>query len=79
MKLRPFVQQLVGEVAEQLEMSLEDCVRQKHPECSYQVTLCNISLYHKQIFSDQKGKVARGVFGDWRVAPFTSLKLARMK
>ena len=26
-----------------------------------------------------KGKVARGVFGDWRVAPFTSLKLSKMK
>jgi len=31
-------EQLVGTVAKQLEMSLEDCVRQKHPECSYQVT-----------------------------------------
>ena len=29
--------------------------------------------------SVMKGKVARGVFGDWRIAPFTSLRLARMK
>ena len=28
---------LCGKVAKQIEMSLEDCVRQRHPECSYQV------------------------------------------
>ena len=44
-------------------------------ECSYQVNFYET----RKITSMTKGKVARGVFGDWRVAPFTSLKLNRMK
>ena len=38
-----------------------------------------LSMKREKNLFGQKGKVARGVFGDWRVASFTSLKLARMK
>ena len=70
---------LCGKVAKQIEMSLEDCVRRRHPECSYQVGFQDKGKRTWRRTCVTKGKVGRGVFGDWRVAPFASLSLARMK